>query len=987
MPSPGLSASGTDEFAEADAIFQGSTIVAGKQVDDFAKALDQHTVLRGSPAEKRAQIFKLVDHYYEYNCKRVEALRSQAKNARRSSSRGLFTGAPVGGPVRRPSAMDIDEGDNRSVSAIATSTIEEEMQEVEEEVQTWDLLRHILPLRYRDSHHTANVRSSIESAPRSRSEFWEEFVIADSTARERKVVLEWLQNTASRGPPIDDVVKELQQKADRGDIISHGWLHTKHKIKLQKTVNGRQGVLDPHNPALANSHLGSNTLITQLDPDAMTRQGRKLEPSDESFERAIWLGCFEMLRRGHTMAEIRAWCAERQESWRAASISALELSSAQDEDVEGEDFVPIFAVLWRRMCYAAARDGGHSDYERAVYGLLSGDITSVEKVAKTWDDFLFLHYNALLRTQFDNFLIKHSGAEGLSTAQAFPSFNAVQHHGEPVSLGRRLISTLEGSEKTKLEALSPAKALQGAIVANDLDRFLYNQGAVIAKDANKQGPSKLIPNVGGHVLDDVFKSKKYVKLGDHDALRLVTHLFIIITSLDQLMGPEDSSRSSKFGNRFNYQEHILAGYISYLRLTGQIDLIPLYSSKLNGDRRYTTLCRNLIEITGQVARENQLGVMKKLGLDLEKFALTGPKVFLADVNEEEATCEAKGSFKILKDVPLLLQYGRPVKEDFFGEDAEFVDDEDEKIIRAIEWLMLVPGLFDETVDFVIRAHTYFLSKSHRMPLVKLPSLTYYVERMRLRAARSLVNRVSLKSIVSVKTNYPMPQELDDMTVWMDEFMTQIRDSQMVEGDLPRRTQHYNVKVLWQLESLVKALDSIETIASMAHLIREQVNSDNKHHLSSLGTNTADREPLNTNKELWKEAHSEIRALKSCMTPILNGWLTDVYGPDVPQSIQDLREAYIPETVLAYISSLHFVGTFGTRDHLMECMDLAAQIADKESDITGEFLKAGRLKELVEAFASASKALAVSTSEKGGRDSIAKKNREMGWSRELWSVKQ
>jgi nuclear pore complex protein Nup107 len=51
-----------------------------------------------------------------------------------------------------------------------------------------------------------------------------------------------------------------------------------------------------------------------------------------------------------------------------------------------------------------------------------------------------------------------------------------------------------------------------------------------------------------------------------------------------------------------------------------------------------------------------------------------------------------------------------MQQDFFGEDAEFVDEEDEHIIRAIEWLMLVPGLFDQTVKFVIRAHTYFLSE-------------------------------------------------------------------------------------------------------------------------------------------------------------------------------------------------------------------------------------------------------------------------------------
>lgn len=70
------------------------------------------------------------------------------------------------------------------------------------------------------------------------------------------------------------------------------------------------------------------------------------------------------------------------------------------------------------------------------------------------------------------------------------------------------------------------------------------------------------------------------------------------------------------------------------------------------------------------------------------------------------------------------------------------------------------------------------------------------------------------------------------------------------------------------------------------------------------------------------------------------------------------------------------------------MDLAAVIAEKDSDIAALFVKTGRMKELVEAFASASKALAIWTvdNKKASSHSSAKKMREMGWTRELWNVK-
>ncbi len=102
----------------------------------------------------------------------------------------------------------------------------------------------------------------------------------------------------------------------------------------------------------------------------------------------------------------------------------------------------------------------------------------------------------------------------------------------------------------------------------------------------------------------------------------------------------------------------------------------------------------------------------------------------------------------------------------------------------------------------------------------------------------------------------------------------------------------------------------------------------------------------------------------------------------------LREAYIPETVLAYVSSLHFAGTSLSRDNLLECMELSAIIAEKDSDVAREFKAAKRIQELVEALTACGKALAIWTSDnKKGSQPTSKKMRELGWTRELWSIKQ
>lgn len=162
----------------------------------------------------------------------------------------------------------------------------------------------------------------------------------------------------------------------------------------------------------------------------------------------------------------------------------------------------------------------------------------------------------------------------------------------------------------------------------------------------------------------------------------------------------------------------------------------------------------------------------------------------------------------------------------------------------------------------------------------------------------------------------------------------------------------------------------------------------------------------TNREFWTGVGNTIRATKDNMQPLLENWLLSgiegTSGNDsspIPggqpanhhaggdNALQELRQAYLPETVLAYVSALHFAGTGLSRDNLLECMELASVIAERNSDLATAFVNAGRMTELVEAFTACSKALAVSTGEKRTAGTGSKKLREMGWSRDLWSIKQ
>ncbi|KAI5295733.1 Nucleoporin nup84, partial [Ascosphaera atra] len=55
----------------------------------------------------------------------------------------------------------------------------------------------------------------------------------------------------------------------------------------------------------------SASQVTQLDPDAVTRQQRILQRQDELFEQATWLTIWKMLCEGQGWSKIRQWASER----------------------------------------------------------------------------------------------------------------------------------------------------------------------------------------------------------------------------------------------------------------------------------------------------------------------------------------------------------------------------------------------------------------------------------------------------------------------------------------------------------------------------------------------------------------------------------------------------------------------------------------------------------------------------------------------------
>jgi nuclear pore complex protein Nup107 len=673
----------------------------GREVERFAEELDRYNPQRATASkEKHEMTVDLIEAYHKIAVDTVKHLREVHASERRKKD-GLQWRKKIRGfsVTQDDDDMELEDFEEHDSPPSEQATTLKDLERWEEEAQTWDLLKRLVNLRFSSSVQEDDGRLIARLKPihqySSEREIWDNFLETDELALERKTVLQWLKDTADEsGEDIDSLVQELQQNADRGDIIAHGWLHTKAAIKGKKRFHSSPQSLDPALSSLQRAHLnasGTEPLITQLDPDATTRQKRKLEAQDEYFERAIWLGCYEMLRRGRNTDDVREWCMERTEVWRAVSMSGFPDEGSVDDGVGAAGS----SALWRRMCYALARKGGGDEYERAVYGILSGDIQSVEPICRSFDDFVFVHYNALLKAQFDAYLQTVRPQPGILN---FGVFDAVQFHGDPKSAGKRLVETLKIDPRTVTETSHPMKMLQGVLIANEFSYFIYQQGLALSKFANASGISSLIPpNTSQPENEDI---TRYIALDDHDSLRVFTHVLLVFMSLGLDLG--GILRETEV-------ENVIVAYISFLRLAGKEELIPLYCSQLSGKRKYAILCRNLIDVTDHDQRVTQIKLMRELGLDVQEFVGLQARFLLSDYKDTTTGYPATGNFKLFEEDSDVFGTTRKVKKDFLGDDPDRVDRIDMLLIRSLEWYLLVDGLWSETFTVGTMLYLRFFS--------------------------------------------------------------------------------------------------------------------------------------------------------------------------------------------------------------------------------------------------------------------------------------
>ena len=678
----------------------------GKQVEEFAENLDRLSSRNKRRNEKDcSDVLPLVNAYKKIAKDTVRRLQSlHAPERQQQLSKKTKRRLRNSSLKSTPGSSPAEEGkDHDMVTSV------EDLKRWELEEQTWDLVGIMLQVGYpsrgmieaKQDSESRLVRPSTDTEVHrysSEKEIWNMFLASDDQAWERHVVVEWLKKCANdSGQEIDQVVKELEMDADRGSgLWAHSWLYSKEAIKYQKRLRSWPQALEPDDPGLETSLMNSEktkSLVTQLDPDAITRQSRSLEQQDYYFERATWLACWEMLRRGRDWDYIREWCHERGESWRAAAMRG---------DARNARF-PTSApaswqsrVLWRKVCALAAKDSSIDEYENGVYGILSGYLPSVLKVSRSWDDYLFAHYNSYLLHSFDRYL-RSSFSDRIPATlnDKHGMLNFSVFGGQRAQSGNQIVEKMKHLDTTREEAREPLKMLQGSLIANTFDDFVFKHGVRLTHAANAKGRSKILEPFG----DDQNLEGSVtapISMADHDFLRLITHIIFLFQDLGFQFGE---------GERRSAMENIIVTYVDYLSKAGKQQLLPLYASRLSYRTSITCLGRQLPVIQDRRERQTMISLMKQNGIDVPGVLSMQLQLIITDTSLTQTKWPA---LRILEQTSKEASSVRPIRTGFIGDE---VTDDQEDLIHGFEWYLLLEYHWQQTMAVGVVVYKHFLRKS------------------------------------------------------------------------------------------------------------------------------------------------------------------------------------------------------------------------------------------------------------------------------------
>ncbi|KAI2791248.1 hypothetical protein POX_c04105 [Penicillium oxalicum] len=876
-----------------------------RQIEAFAEKLDQFKRKKTTDAFQSVQAaYKLVESYRDLTQNAINELnRQQTLKKAKTSFRASNT-----------------------VNDTATDT---ESRRLQLQVDTWRLLLNLISIDEPASRASfkEGQRDAFQNLHRYSSdrEIWEEFMNADQFACECVLSMRWLEETAKAAPQeIDNVIKDLEDQAERGQgLWAHGWLFTKEAIKGHKRLRVWPQPLEPNDPATTRALLSNDTqtpLITQLDPDALTRQRHSLQKQDACYERATWMACWKMLRQGTNWTVVRDWAQSRLESWRAVSLcgSSVDASTAKTRTPADDGMTRLMNSRsqdsWRAACLALTKDASTGDYEKAVYALLCGETEPAAKVCETWDDYLYVYLNRVVLLRYQGFCRQLQ--RKLSQSPTDP----VVFQPEPAGHAdlQKYVQFLRGVEALSSEAREPFRHIQAAILSKSYGSFFSELSQAVSHlGIRKHGKSSYIPDVTTSKVDEAM----IITAEDLDALQMATHMYVIVNSLGYV--PED--------DRFmETASVVVTGYIAALQEKCLPDLIPSYAALLPTEKCNGVLSKILIDIVDFEDRHYQLRAIKKHGIDINAVLDAQWSWLSAGVSLIEHSAGLTGYSRVRR-LPDGTRVLMPPKKDLIGTSVAI---EDERMIRNLEWLRCVGDQWPKICSrgrwmyrkfFVAGKLAAARELGHRIRMADVSHETFNMDVFEFPDLAPTVEEETPLSPIKSKRNRANRRSISSLN----------GTTNGVQKSAYQQAVH-----MWNLEAMALGFDALEQFA----IVYDQ------------SSKTKRRRDSGSVRDFMAELEALLQEIEDCVGLIVEEWLGKSDDADEERDFEHIRRTYLPEIVLDYHNALYYASHALEKPNLLsQCMTVSIWVANN-AHLTRSFTEARRMSELVDCLALASKAM-------------------------------
>ncbi|CAH3035204.1 unnamed protein product [Porites lobata] len=382
----------------------------------------------------------------------------------------------------------------------------------------------------------------------------------EASTRQNQIVIDWLEKNA------EDWL-ELFLESDKVEYFSESvcWENTLHALQQEGSIGMRR------------------PQVTEMDPDAPVRQNRPLADLDQEDEARLLRHLFCLIRAGK-LEEAQHLCEKCGQSWRAATLEGWKLW--HDPNVEGvsnnEALAPMegnpFRDVWKAACWKMSQESKFSTYERAIYAALSGNLSQLLPVCRSWEDYLWAFYRVMVDVRVEQEIRLHPRPDR-DLANLSPKF--WDQTLNPEKIFEELKACPKESIRQQAEEFH--HVIQRHIILNDTNSLIEKMHSWLEKE------KKPITQI----------------------LRFMAHLVLFLRSagIESETDPE-------------LCVSILKAYVQALIDEKQIDLVATYTATLPPEIQTQTYAYFLEDIVDMKQRQKCLDLARNAGLDVPLITKT-----------------------------------------------------------------------------------------------------------------------------------------------------------------------------------------------------------------------------------------------------------------------------------------------------------------------------------------------------------------------------